>query len=87
MELARTAFPVETPEPDLDARGNLSPRALGHGVSIRSTSIRVTLGGTCTTSSTYYKFSTIVWSSRLSPEPVANESLRHFMKSWPQIDQ
>jgi hypothetical protein len=41
MELTRTAFPVETPEPDLDARGNLSPRALGHGASIRSTSIRV----------------------------------------------
>lgn len=38
--LTRAAFPTETPEPDMDERGNLSPRALGHGGSMRTLQVR-----------------------------------------------
>lgn len=33
---AQSAIPIETPEPDMDESGNMSPRALGHGGSIRT---------------------------------------------------
>ena len=35
-QLVQLAYPTETPEPDMDGNGNLSPRALGHGHSIRT---------------------------------------------------
>lgn len=35
-QLVQLAYPAETPEPDMDDKGNLSPRALGHGHSIRT---------------------------------------------------
>jgi hypothetical protein len=35
-QLAQSAIPIETPEPDVDECGNLSPRALGHEGSVRT---------------------------------------------------